>query len=92
MTHLELTKDDLDNVIKGLEVLHRDTLEKATGWSYDLEGDFEKYEALRKIEMELACTINRVKRQRTIQETASTRTPDKPLEPWELKLLSGEIQ
>jgi hypothetical protein len=84
---LNLTDEDTQNIIDALEAKHRDLCEKATGWSYDLEGDFDTYTDLRRKELILAHTINRVKRQRTAK--ANGEKADIPLADWEVKLLSG---
>lgn len=83
---LNLTIEDVANVISAMEQAHKKFSDEATSWSFDLEGDFEKYVELRNKELALAHTINRIKRQRTAQAAGD----DSPLEDWEKDLLAGK--
>ena len=83
-------------VLASLEKQHRELLDKASSWSFDLEGDYDTYVNFRQQELRLAALIHTMKRQRTFQQNNPDRKEPladwekQPLADWEKELLSGE--
>lgn len=86
---LSLSEEALSIALEALENQHRDLLQKADGWSHDLEGNYDNYLKYRQDELNLAAVINSLKKQRTSQQQNGVAA-EKTLAEWEIELLSGK--